>query len=216
MRHVWTKEDDEFLTREWSNTRMFANGIAEALGVTIQAVRSRANALKLPRRPKELAAIAGKISSNSPGAKEHQFKKGFVPANKGKKMPPEVYAKCAGTMFKKGQNPINHREVGSERIDRDGYIMIKVAEPNKWKLKHRLVWEQANGPIPKGYNIQFRDGNKLNLDIDNLYMISRKEQFEQQNSIYARYPEQLISLIRTRATLKRQITIHNKNQKHEQ
>lgn len=101
------------------------------------------------------------------------FPKGHIPQNKGKRMAPEVYKKCAPTMFRKGHKPQNHRPVGSERITRDGYIEIKVAEPNRWKLKHRVVWESVNGPIPKGYIIIFRDNDKTNTDISNLLMIKR-------------------------------------------
>ena len=41
-----------------------------------------------------------------------QFEPGHIPANKGKKMSAEVYAKAAPTMFKKGNVPANHMEVG--------------------------------------------------------------------------------------------------------
>ena len=104
-----------------------------------------------------------------------QFPKGNVPMNKGKKMSPEVYEKCKGTMFKKGQTPVNRRAVGSERVTVDGYVEIKVAEPNKWKLKHRVVWEQHNGPLPRYDAIVFLDGNSLNTDISNLKHVTRKE-----------------------------------------
>ena len=104
-----------------------------------------------------------------------QFPKGNVPLNKGKKMSPEVYEKCKGTMFKKGQTPVNRRAVGSERVTVDGYVEIKVAEPNKWKLKHRVVWEQHNGPLPRYDAIVFLDGNSLNTDISNLKHVTRKE-----------------------------------------
>ena len=103
------------------------------------------------------------------------FPKGNIPQNKGKKMPPEVYEKCKGTMFKKGNIPKNHRPVGSERINRDGYVEIKIAEPNKWILKHRLVWQQAHGPIPKGQIIIFRDNDKTNVVLENLLLISQSE-----------------------------------------
>ena len=46
-------------------------------------------------------------------------------------------------MFAKGNVPPNHRPVGSERISKDGYIEVKVAEPNKWRLKQRVVYEEA-------------------------------------------------------------------------
>ena len=90
------------------------------------------------------------------------FKKKHVPANKGKQMSAEQYAKCKGTMFKKGHSPQNYRPVGSERVNVDGYIEIKVKDPNKWNLKHRLIWEEHNGEIPQGKLVIFRDNNPLN------------------------------------------------------
>ena len=102
-----------------------------------------------------------------------RFKKGNVPHNKGKKG--LYYKGCEKTWFKKGQVSINHKPVGSERIDVDGYTLIKVSEPNVWKLKHRVVWEKANGPIPKNYTVIFLDGDKSNTDINNLALVSRNE-----------------------------------------
>ena len=104
-----------------------------------------------------------------------RFAPGHISFNKGKKMPADMYEKCKGTMFKKGNIPGNHRPVGSERINKYGYIEIKVEEPTKWCLKHNVVWEQHNGKIPKGSVVIFLDGNKLNVDISNLKMITRSE-----------------------------------------
>ena len=78
-------------------------------------------------------------------------------------------------MFKKGHSPQNHRPVGSERINKDGYIEIKVDEPNKWMPKHRFIWQQANGKIPSGHMVVFRDNDRANVTLDNLMMITRKE-----------------------------------------
>lgn len=103
------------------------------------------------------------------------FKKKHVPANKGKKMSLEQYAKCKGTMFKKGHSPQNYRPVGSQRITKDGYIEIKVKDPGTWKLKHRVIWEQNNGKIPKGVIVIFKDNNPLNCTLDNLLSISKDE-----------------------------------------
>lgn len=108
-----------------------------------------------------------------------RFKKGQVPFNKGKKqtdfMTPEAIERTKATRFKKGDKPANHRKVGSERITVDGYIEIKVEEPDKWELKHRVVWEKENGKIPKDYVIIFADENKQNVALDNLILISRRE-----------------------------------------
>lgn len=104
-----------------------------------------------------------------------KFKKGQVPYNKGKKMPKEVYEKAKHTMFSKGNVPSNHRPVGSERISKDGYVEVKVKEPNKWKLKQRIIYEEIKGKIPEGSTVIFLDGNKLNFDIDNLKCVTRSE-----------------------------------------
>ena len=103
-----------------------------------------------------------------------RFEKGHVPANKGKKMPAAVYEKAKHTMFKKGHTPGNHREVGSERINVEGYIEIKVAEPNHWRLKHRVIYENYHNVKLKTTDVViFLDGNKQNFDIENLALIDR-------------------------------------------
>lgn len=120
------------------------------------------------------------------------FKKGQVPMNKGKKMSPEVYEKVKHTMFHKGHTPVNHRPVGSERINVDGYTEIKVAEPNKWRLKQRLVYEEYYGvTLTSNDVIIFLDGNKQNLDIKNLYKMTRAALVRyNQDGLYSDNPEQ--------------------------
>ena len=105
-----------------------------------------------------------------------RFKKGQKAHNKGKKVSAETYRKVKPTMFKKGNIPHNHREIGSTRIDTDGYIMIKIAEPNKWQLLQRYVWEKENGrKLLKNECVIFLDGNKENFNPDNLMAIKRSE-----------------------------------------
>jgi hypothetical protein len=106
------------------------------------------------------------------------FPKGNVPFNKGKKLPQELYEKAKPTMFKKGSIPQNTVPVGTEIVTSDGYIKVKIAEPNKWELKHRLVWQQYKGKIPEGMIICFKDGNPNNTDIGNLAMLNRGEHLE--------------------------------------
>jgi len=108
-----------------------------------------------------------KLNSGQDG----RFQKGHVPANKGKK----GVGGWEPTQFKKGHKPWNYRPVGTERVNGDGYVDIKIADPNKWKGKHILIWEAANGPVPKGHVIIFGDGNKLNFGIDNLILVSRAQ-----------------------------------------
>lgn len=112
-----------------------------------------------------------RISSGLTG----RFEKGNIPANKGKPMSKEKYEKCKATMFKKGNITYNTRPVGSERYGKDFYVQIKTQEPNKWELKHKVIYEKAHGKLEKGYVVIFADGDIYNFDIDNLIAIKRSE-----------------------------------------
>ena len=109
-----------------------------------------------------------------------QFKKGNVPHNKDKKqveyMSKEAIERTKKTRFKKGNKPKNYRPVGSERITKDGYIEVKVADPNKWETKNKIIYKQYFGDIPEGHKIIYADGNKLNNDINNLILVSDNEE----------------------------------------
>ena len=110
------------------------------------------------------------------------FPKGNVPHNKGRKG--VYYAGCEVSWFKKGHRPTDWRPVGSERVTVDGYVEVKVSDistpdakkrQRNWKMKHVVIWEKAHGPVPKGYCIIFLDGNKQNITLENLMMLSRQE-----------------------------------------
>lgn len=110
------------------------------------------------------------------GTQGGTFYKGQPSHNKGQKMPDHVYQRAKATMFKKGNIPHNHKPVGSERLNVDGYIEVKIAEPAKWKLKQRLIWEKRTGEkLTSKDVIIFLDGNKQNFDIDNLVKLTRAE-----------------------------------------
>jgi hypothetical protein len=108
-------------------------------------------------------------NNNLKNGLDFRFNPGHVPPNKGKK----GMGGWGPTQFKKGQKPHNYMPVGSERVNGDDYVDIKVADPNKWRGKHILVWEKHNGPVPKGHAIIFGDGNRRNFDINNLILVSR-------------------------------------------
>ena len=94
----------------------------------------------------------------------------------------EAIEKTKITRFKKGQIAHNSYPVGYERPNKDDYIEVKISGPvgeNKkksvWKLKHHLLWEEKNGPIPPKHKIIFADGDKRNFNMDNLILISDSE-----------------------------------------
>ncbi|MFV0394978.1 MAG: HNH endonuclease signature motif containing protein [Coprobacillaceae bacterium] len=82
--------------------------------------------------------------------------------------------KARQTTFKKGNIPLSKKPIGSEYIDKDGYLYIKTKDTGKrlgrtgmWQAYHILVWEQYNGELPKGHIVIFLDQDKSNFSIDN-------------------------------------------------
>ena len=104
-----------------------------------------------------------------------KFEKGKKPHGRGNKLTPAQYAASAPTMFKKGCVPHNKLPIGSERVRGDGYLWVKVAEPKKWRHKHKLLWEKEHGKIPSGMCVSFLDGDRMNCTLDNLVLLLRGE-----------------------------------------
>lgn len=210
MKGKWTQEEIDILSSLYPNH--YAREIAGILGRGISSIHCKAQSLGL-ESSREKIQRTGYEASKSPASIAARFKNGSVPLNKGKKVSPEIYAKMQPTMFKKGHSPVNHREVGSERINVDGYIEIKVAEPNRWRLKHRVIWEQVNGTIPRGYNVQFKNHNPQDCRIENLYLISKAEQMAKENSFWAKYPKEIQEIIHLKGVVNRAIHKVEKNGK---
>lgn len=198
-RFIWKEKDIQILTELYPNTR--TEIIAKKIGCSLISAYNKAHTLGLKKSEEYLQSPeSGRLRKGMchPGSEKTQFRKGNKPFNKGKKqvdyMTTEQINKTKATRFKKGHTPHNHKPVGSERITKDGYIEVKTKEPNVFELKHRVVWEEHNGEISPGCNIQFKDGNRKNTAIENLYMISREEQM-MDNTIH-RYPSDLKRSIR--------------------
>jgi hypothetical protein len=81
-------------------------------------------------------------------------------------------------------------EVGTEKVidKRSGVVYIKISRkttkgcskvglPGSWRQKHFVIWEAANGPVPKSHIVIFADRNKINFEIDNLILVSKRELF---------------------------------------
>ncbi len=117
-----------------------------------------------------------------------QFKAEHTPWNKGKTMSPEVKEKIrqTKTMFTKGHKPVTELPLGTERVNRDGLVKIKVnisdypdnifkknIYDTGWIMKHHKVWiDYHKKSIPKSHKIIFIDQNKQNFDIKNLKLVS--------------------------------------------
>ena len=122
------------------------------------------------------------------------FEKGQKSWNEGVK----GYMGANVTSFRKGSVPKNRKPLGTERVNRDGYIEIKIPErdphtgfPTRYKLKHVVLWEQLHGPVPEGMCVVFQDGNPLNCVDDNFMLVSRAHLLRLNQYRYRKIPDDL-------------------------
>ena len=107
-----------------------------------------------------------------------QFQKGGKPWNAGTKG--QGLTGRNQHSFKPGNIPPNRNPLWHERQGKDGFIEMKVPEqnpytgfPTRYKAKHVWVWEQANGPVPDGHVVAFKDSDRTNICLENLMLIPR-------------------------------------------
>tara|TARA_R110001583_G_scaffold25218_1_gene91429 strand:- start:620 stop:1258 length:639 start_codon:yes stop_codon:yes gene_type:complete len=163
----WTAAEDAWLRDMYPNTSN--RKIGEVLGRTYASIKNRATTLQLSK-------CADYIASAKPG----QFSKGQEPWNKGTHF--NSGGRSAETRFKPGQIPPNVQPVGTEIIDCYGYLKRKITNDapksrgyRNWKFVHVIVWEEHNGPLPKGSIVRFRDSDQNNMDPSNLVALTRGE-----------------------------------------
>ena len=173
-REPWTDRQLAYLRKHYADMR--AEDIAKKVRHTVGSVWRTASKLGLKKSP-EFLAQWGHLVASTEGAKANQFAKGQSPANKGKRieefMSEEGIRRSSRTRFKRGHRPHNQRDIGTECVHGDGYVYLRIE--SGCVLKHRYVWEQANGEVPEGYVVAFRDGNRQNCDLSNLYLLSRED-----------------------------------------
>lgn len=198
---------------------MATRELAEKIGrseYTVINFASRAGLRKDPDYLKECLEECGRNLHES--GRSHRFPKGHTPANKGLRRPGWSAGRMKETQFKKGERSgvavKLYKPIGTERVTKDGYLQRKVNDDmplqSRWKLVQRIVWEEHNGPIPKGHNIIFKDGDKRNFDIANLECVSRSD-WMKRHTLH-NYPEPVKSMIHQLAGFKRKLNSYAKKQ----
>ena len=143
-----------------------------------------------------------------------QFQPGHEPWNKGKSYQPG--GRCRETWFQRGRPANlthNYLPIGSLRVNRDGYLERKMtddpslAPARRWTAVHRLVWQEAHGPVPQGMAVVFKPGTRTTelegIRLECLEMITRRE-LMLRNSVHRHGPE-IAALVQLRGALVRQI-----------
>ncbi|WP_129965774.1 HNH endonuclease signature motif containing protein [Escherichia coli] len=59
------------------------------------------------------------------------------------------------------------------------YRLIKYKQ--NMYLAHHIIWEMHNGPIPEGYQIDHFDRNRLNNNIENLFLVTPQQNQQNRN-----------------------------------
>ena len=206
----WTPQDDARL-RELYPTELSATEIGAIMGRNRAAIRWRATKLGLKKPPEIREALKRRTT----------FQKGQQPWNKGKEFNPG--GRSVETRFKKLAHPSqarNYKPIGSLRINSYNYLERKVTDDHpvpahRWVPVHRLVWEEAHGPLPEGHIVRFKKGMRTNvleeITIDRLECISRRENM-QRNTVH-NYPQPIPQLVQLRGALQRQINRRQNREK---
>ncbi len=138
--------------------------------------------------------------------RDGRFKPDHVSWNKGRRHPSHPNSKRS--QFAPGTVPPNITPLYTKRINKDGYIEIKVPErdpytgfPTRYRLKHQWLWEQAHGAIPKGHIVVFIDSDRTRCTLENLELITKRENLERNRLGLNKHPAQVRTSIKAVAKL---------------
>lgn len=220
-RMKWTAEQDEQLLDMYP--RMKTERVAEAMGLRVKQINSRAHVLRLRKSREYLASEeSGRMRAGHKG-NSSSFKPGHKTWNAGLKGW-QAGGRAEQTKFKPGQRrgraAVLWRPIGHERLTKEGILQRKVADtgntPRDYRSVHGLVWEQAHGPIPPGHVVVFKAGRHTSVAAeiteDRLELVSRRE-LMLRNSRHTRYPVELNKLIQLKGALNRKINNRTKKDK---
>ena len=213
-RNPWLPQEIEALRKLYPDHT--AEFVANVLGRNAHSVHNKAFALGLEKSDVFWKSdVSGRIlrGKKDPRMQATQFKKGLTPWNKGIKGSTGTQEACRATQFKKGRPPQesrNYLPIGSLRLTKDGWLERKVTDDHpvparRWVAEHRLVWERANGPIPPGHIVIFKDKRRTvvpeEITIDRLECITKAENLRRNRG---RDPE-LVKIIQLKGAITRQL-----------
>lgn len=208
----WTDHERELIRAQYPTRD--ARDIAQEIGRSPRAVWEQAAKMGI-RKAAGYQSVGGHKGAHHPRAIEKRFKAGDVPWNAGIRF--HAGGRSQETQFRRGDRSGRatelHKPVGYERLSKDGYIERKINDDmplhKRWRAVHLIEWEAANGPLPAGHAVTFRDGDKRNTALDNLELVSRAD-LMRRNTRH-NLPPEINELISLRAALVRKINNRTKD-----
>jgi hypothetical protein len=176
-----------------------------------------AQSLGLKKSASRIAVVQAQRIQQLNALALNRFEPGHNTWNKGKTLPGHG---APNTFFKQGHVPHTHKPIGSQRLSKDGCLIVKVADTGvkrqDWVPAQVIAWVNAYGPIPKGHIVVFRRDLKTaqlhEITVDRLECIDRIE-LMRRNSVHKKYPPELAQLQQLRGVLTRQINKLSKEQR---
>lgn len=206
---AWSAQDEFILRQLYADESNEALG--ELFGRAARAVGLKARGLGLQKSARYMKT-AGRIQP------------GQEPWNKGKPGSTGKHPNCRRTQFRKGRparEARNYVPVGTVKFDRKRGVVVRkltddpaIYPAGRWRPVHVIVWEAANGPVPEGHIVRFRDGMKtLDPDaiaVEQLELVTLAENMRR-NSYHTRYPKEVARLIQLKGALTRKVNRRSRN-----
>jgi hypothetical protein len=63
---------------------------------------------------------------------------------------------------------------GGKRRNESGYVQVWQADSKNYIFEHRIVWEAAHGPLPRGWTVHHINGVKDDNRLENLLALPKK------------------------------------------
>jgi HNH endonuclease len=209
-KRLWSADDDEALRLAYQDTPTHA--VARRLRRSLTAIYARAGLLGLKKSAAYLLSPdACRLRRGDHVGARTRFGKGHAPANKGLRRPGWFRGRMRETQFKRGERRgvalKLWKPIGTERVSKDGYLERKINNDlplqRRWRAVHLILWESVHGPVPRGHAVAFRNGDKSDIRLDNLDLITRRALMAR-NTVHA-LPKPLAQAVQLLGALNLQI-----------
>lgn len=221
MRRPWLIEDDALLRAIYADAP--TPEVARRLRRSLSGTYGRAMMLGLHKSETYLASPAAcRLRRGDNVDAESRFTKGHVPANKGLRRPGWSVGRMKETQFRKGERrgvaAKLWKPIGTERISKDGYRERKINNDlplqRRWRAVHLLLWESVNGPLPRSHAVAFKNGDRTDVRLDNLELLTRRDLMAR-NTVH-NLPKPLVQAVQLLGALRRKINRRSRNEEQNQ